>query len=75
MSAAACADAALGLELRHLPSRPAAPGARFAQAREILAGMVRGSRQRRRRDHQEALGIGDGLVSLEFIRRDEATTG
>ena len=33
---------------------------------------MRGARQRRRRHHQEALGEGDGLERLEFVRRHEA---
>jgi hypothetical protein len=43
-----------------------------AQPREILAGVVRGARQRRRGHHQEALHIGDRLEALELVRRDEA---
>ena len=52
-------------------TRPALPP-RHLQAREILARMMRGASERRGRDHQETLGIGDGLVSLEFIGRHEA---
>src|SRR5580693_5814643 len=46
-------------------------GARSLEAREVLTGMMRGTRQRRGRHHQEALGIGDGFQRLEFVRRHE----
>src|SRR5262245_58970645 len=41
--------------------------ARRLQPREVLARMVRGPRERACRDHEEALGIGDRLVSLELL--------
>ena len=34
--------------------------------------MVGRARQRRRRDHQKALGIGNGLVTLELLGRNKA---
>src|SRR6185437_12930926 len=42
-------------------------GAHGLEAREVLAGMMRGARQRRGRHHQEAFGIGDRLQRLEFV--------
>src|SRR3569833_4682504 len=48
---------------------------RGPQAREVLAGMVRGAGQRARRHHQEALGPRDRFVGLELFRRDEAIDG
>ncbi|ENN87038.1 hypothetical protein RHSP_12697 [Rhizobium freirei PRF 81] len=47
-------------------------GASSPQAFEIVAGMMRGARQRARRHHEEALGVSHGLVGLELFRRDEA---
>src|SRR4051812_8099158 len=55
-------------------ARPSAarPGeAGRLEAREVLAGVMRRAGQRRRRDEQEALGVGGGLVALELVRRDE----
>ena len=46
-------------------------GARGLQAREVLAGVMRGARERRGRHHQEALGVSNGLQRLEFVRRNE----
>src|SRR5215218_8480323 len=39
---------------------------------EVVAGVMRRARERARRHHQEALGIGDRLVGLELVRRHEA---
>ena len=44
--------------------------ARGAQAAEIVAGVVRGPRQGRGRDHQEALGVGELGVALELVGRE-----
>ena len=49
--------------------RSGALGARGLEPREVVARMVRGARQRRGRHHQEALGVGDGLVGLELVGR------
>src|SRR6185437_7677842 len=46
-------------------------GARSLEAREVLAGVMRGARQRRGCHHQKAFGLGDRLQSLEFVRQHE----
>src|SRR3954468_11591243 len=51
--------------------RSCATFARRLQSSEILAGVMRRPRQRRRRHHQKALGEGDRLQRLEFVRRHE----
>src|SRR5262249_17946920 len=45
---------------------------RRPQAREILARVMGGARERRGGDHEEALGEGDRLVSLELLGCNEA---
>ena len=57
------AHAPLGRKFGIEVSDQALACARGLQPREILAGVMRRARQRRRRHHQEALGIGDGLVA------------
>ena len=42
---------------------------------EVVAGVVRRTRQRAGRHHQEALGPGDRLIGLELFWRDEAVDG
>src|SRR5215471_20337381 len=55
-----------------LPSPACGEGrTRGPQSREILARMVGRARQRRRRNHQEAFRIGDGLVGCKFLGRDK----
>src|SRR5262245_6837968 len=44
---------------------------RGPEAGEVVAGVVGGARQGARRHHQEALGVGDGLVLLERLGGDE----
>src|SRR5262245_53076594 len=56
---------------------PPAQASRFRASRrlaprKILACMVGGTGQPRCRYHQKTLGIRHGLVSLEFVRRNEA---
>src|SRR3546814_2652594 len=45
--------------------------ARAAELLEILRGMIGGARERRRRDHQEALAVGHVGIGLELLRRHE----
>src|SRR5829696_1958410 len=65
-------DLPRGAKRRHADgSAPELGGARAPQLREIVAGVMRRARQRRRGYEEKALGVGCGLIGFELVRRHE----